>query len=101
MLVFDRRQNLCRLFRRQQHGGCRSEDNNMEDTDEICEDTEEEVVTKPTASEVLWKYCRIDAFFCAETGLLHRFDSLHTRDQIATKKQSIISHYFTRTLNFR
>ena len=38
-----------------------SEDNNMEDADEICDDTEEEVVTKPTASAVgsVLEYCRI------------------------------------------
>ena len=42
----------------------------MEDADEICDDTDEEVVTKLTASdvgsalEVLQKYC----LFSAETG---------------------------------
>ena len=29
-----------------------SEDNHMEDADEICDDTDEDVVTKPTASDV-------------------------------------------------
>ena len=69
----------------------------MEDADEFCDDTEEEVVTKPTASgvrsvlEVLQNLC----LFSAETGtemkgLLHRFESLHTRDQIAEKKQYLV-----------
>ena len=73
----------------------------MEDADEICDDTEEEVVTKPTASDVrsaleVLQNLSFLAQKQEQKGLLLSFESLHTSYQLATQKQSSISDYFTR-----